>query len=131
MTAINPIISLLHCTHESAHQPPSATVRADHRLETVTDALTRLRAGGYTADFYATHQGQLACRGCNRTMDPTDVQVDHTIRFEGDTNPDHQDIVFAIECACGRKGTYSATSGPSARPDDAAVLRQLARTSHP
>jgi hypothetical protein len=42
MTTINPIISVLHCTHESAHQPPSATVHADHRLETVTDALTRL-----------------------------------------------------------------------------------------
>jgi hypothetical protein len=32
-------------------------VSADNRLETVTDALTRLRDDGYTADFYATDQG--------------------------------------------------------------------------
>jgi hypothetical protein len=64
-------------------------------------------------------------------MNPAEVQVDHTIRFEGDTNPDYQDIVFAIECACGCKGTYSAAYGPSAPPDDAAVLRQLARPPHP
>lgn len=103
----------------------------DARLETVTDALTRLRAAGYTADFSATAQGDLACQGCNLTMNPTDLQVDHTIRFEGDTNPDDQDILFAIQGACGCKGTYSAAYGPAAPPDDAVVLRLLAHAAHP
>ena len=139
-TNINPIISVLHCTHESAHRTPSVTAHAHgietahaHGIETVTDALNRLRADGYTTDFYATREGKLACRDCDQTMSPADVQVDLTIRFEGDTNPDDQDIVFAIECACacGCKGTYSAAYGPSTPPDDTAVLRQLARTPHP
>lgn len=130
MSTIDPVVTMLQCAHESEHHP-SATVSAGHRLETVTDALTRLRADGYTADFYATDQGQLACRGCDRTMNPTDVQVDHTVRFEGDTNPDDQDILFAIQCACGCKGTYSSAYGPATPPADSAVLRQLAHATHP
>ena len=100
------------------------------RLETVTDALTRLRVDGYTSDFFANEHGELACRGCDRTMNPADVHVDQTIRFEGDTNPDDQDIVFAIECSggCGCKGVYSAAYGPTTPPEDVAVLHQLART---
>jgi copper chaperone CopZ len=131
MTTIDPVVTVLHCAHESAHRPASATVSADHRLETVTDALTRLRSDGYTAEFYATDKGELACRGCDGTMDPTEVQVDHTVRFEGDTNPDDQDIVFAITCACGCKGTYSAAYGPATPPADSDVLRQLAHAAHP
>ncbi len=131
MSTVSPVVSVLHCSHESAHRPEATTVSDDARLETITDALTRLRTDGYTADFSATAQGDLACQRCNLTMHPTDVQVDHTIRFEGDTNPDDQDIVFAIQCACGCKGTYSAAYGAATPPDDAVVLRQLAHAAHP
>ena len=131
MSTVSPVVSVLHCSHESAHRPEATAVSNDARLETVTDALTRLRADGYTADFSATAQGDLACQGCSLTVHPTDVQVDHTIRFEGDTNPDDQDILFAIQCACGCKGTYSAAYGPAAPPDDAVVLRLLAHAAHP
>ena len=130
MSTVGPVVSVLHCAHESAHRPTSP-VSDDARLETVTYALTRLRADGYTADFSATAQEDLACQGCNQAMHPTDVQVDHTIRFEGDTNPDDQDIVIAIQCACGCKGTYSAAYEPATAPDDPAVLRQLAHAAHP
>ena len=132
MSTVCPVVSVLHCAHEPAYRAlvNATTVSDDARLETVTDALTRLRADGYTADFSATAQGELACQGCNLTTHPTDVQVDHTIRFEGDTNPDDQDIVFAIQCACGCKGTYSAAYGAATPPDDAAVLQQLAHATH-
>ncbi|MEQ1703465.1 MAG: hypothetical protein ABMA25_25440 [Ilumatobacteraceae bacterium] len=130
MSTVSPVVSVLHCPHDSAQRPETTATSNGTGLETVTDALTRLRAVGYTADFSATAQGDLACQGCNRTMHPTDVQVDHTIRFEGDTNPDDQDILFAIQCACGCKGTYSAAYGPATPPDDAAVLRQLAHAAH-
>ena len=130
MSPIDPIISVLHCSHEPSHrlQPSTALPK---RLETVTDALTRLRADGYMSDFFATDQGELACRGCDRTMNPADVRVDQTLRFEGDSNPDDQDIVFAIECGCGCKGVYSAAYGPTTPPEDAAVIRRLGRAPRP
>lgn len=52
-------------------------------------------------------------------MDPGDVQVHETVRFEGDTNPADQDIVLAIGCSSGCKGVYSVpTEGmiPTATP---------------
>jgi len=126
MSPIDPVVSVLHCSHEPSHRLRPST-ELPKQLETVTDALTRLRADGYTSDFFATDQGELACRGCDRTMNPADVRIDQTIRFEGDTNPDDQDIVFAIECDSGCKGVYSAAYGPATPPEDAAVLHQLAR----
>jgi copper chaperone CopZ len=126
MSSIEPVVAFLHCTHRAEDDSPTAG-QTQHRLETLTDALSRLRADGYRSDFFATDHGELACRGCDRSTDPAYVQVDHTVRFEGDTNPDDQDIVLAIECGCGCKGVYSAAYGPSTPPEDAAVLRRLAR----
>ena len=131
MTTVKPVVTVLHCSHEPAHGLPRAASPDNHRLETVTDALARLRNDGYTADFTGTSQGRLACQHCNRTMGSSDVQVDHTVRFEGDTNPDDQDIMFAIQCVCGCKGVYSAAYGPATPPEDAAVLQSLAHAAHP
>jgi len=126
MSPIDPKISVLHCSHEPHRIQPSTEL--PKRLETVTDALARLRADGYTSDFFATDQGELACRGCDLTMDPADVRIDQTIRFEGDSNPDDQDIVFAIEWGgCGCRGVYSAAYGPTTPSEDAVVIRRLAR----
>jgi copper chaperone CopZ len=127
MNSIVPTVSVLPCEHGADHSHVATSGTPPHRLETVTDALARLRAAGYTADFSATDDGQLACLGCERTMDPTEATVHETIRFEGDTNPDDQDIVFALHCVGGCAGTYTAAYGPSAPPNDANVLRQLAR----
>lgn len=127
MTTVTPTISPRHCTHQSSHQTSSVAAPADHPLETVTDALTRLRAEGFTNDFSATSQGGLACSGCLATMDPAATRVHETVRFEGDSNPDDQDIVLAISCSSGCKGVYSAAYGPATPPNDIAVLQKLAR----
>jgi copper chaperone CopZ len=131
MTEVNPSISVIQCTHDPSLRRTPEFGPAHRGLDTVTDALNRLRADGYTADFYATDQGELGCRKCERTMNPTEVQVDHTIRFEGDSNPDDEDIVFALVCGGGCLGTYTAAYGLSTPPNDTAVLRQLARIAHP
>ena len=127
MTTARPTISTLGCIHQGTHQTSATAEVAEHRLETVTDALTRLRAEGFRNDFYATEQGELACSGCLQTMDPGGMQVHETVRFEGDSNPDDQDIVFALSCSSGCKGVYSAAYGPSTPPNDTAVLHKLAR----
>lgn len=127
MTNANPSVAVLPCKHE-AHAPRTPTPgNPRQQPETVTDTLDRLRSAGYTTDFYATEDGDLACSRCERTMSPAEAHVDDTIRFEGDSNPDDEDIVFALHCDNGCQGIYTAAYGPSAPPSDAAVLRQLAR----
>jgi len=92
---------------------------------TLTDAMARLRAEGYQADFFATDDGRLGCRTCNANEDPATMQIEHTVRFEGESNPDDEAILLAIRCGCGCLGLYSAAYGPSTPPEDVAVLRRL------
>ena len=104
--------------------PPSPSAHE----ETLTDAIERLRADGYTAELSATEEGNLLCRSCGKTYDPLSLQIDHRVRFEGDSNPDDEAILLAVRDLDGCMGLFSAAFGPSAPPEDAAVLRRLARS---
>ena len=96
-------------------------------METLTDAMTRLRAAGYRIDFSATGDGQLRCGSCGAHQDPETMTVHQTVRFEGDSNPDDEAILFALACACGCSGQYSAAYGPDTPAADAEILRRLSR----
>jgi len=94
--------------------------------DTLVGAMARLRVMGYTSDFDAIDDGLLTCTECGSTLDPADMQIDHTIRFEGASNPDDESILLGISCPCGCKGVYTTGYGPSAGRRDARVLRALA-----
>ncbi len=98
-------------------------------METLTQAIDRLRNDGYGADFFATEDGKLGCRGCGTIEDPAAMQIDATVRFEGTSNPGDEAILIALTCASGCRGLYSAAYGPSAPPADVAVLQRLPSTS--
>lgn len=95
-------------------------------LETLTEALVRFRGEGYGAELYATPEGHLACRACNTVGDPSTIRIDHTVRFEGNTDPGDEAILLAITCECGIRGLYTSAYGPNATPEDGAVLRGVA-----
>jgi hypothetical protein len=97
--------------------------------ETLTDAIDRLRRDGYEVDFVAASGGRLACLACDAVYDAEVIVIDHTVRFEGDSNPDDEAILLALHGADGCMGLYSAAFGPSATANDADVLRLLARRS--
>jgi hypothetical protein len=94
-------------------------------MSTVTEAIRSLQADGYTGDFYATENGRLVCGECGNEFDPADVTVDHILRFEGQSDPDDEMIVFALRGPCGDRGIYSAAYGPYRSPEDAAVIAKL------
>ena len=50
--------------------------------ETLTDAIERLRRGGYEVDFVATDDSRLMCVACGAVYDPAVIGIDHTVRFE-------------------------------------------------
>jgi hypothetical protein len=94
---------------------------------TVSEAIARLRADGYDQDFSADG-GALMCGSCRCSMDPRGVVVDVAYRFEGESDPDDEAVVFGLACQeCGVKGVYVAAYGPSMGADDAAVVAALAR----
>jgi hypothetical protein len=94
-------------------------------MSTVTDATRRLQADGYTGNWYANEAGRLVCGECGGEFDPADVVVDQVLRFEGQSDPDDEMILFAVRGPCGDRGVYSAAYGPYQSPEDTAVIAGL------
>lgn len=111
--------------YDNPEAPPNPVVRGRRPMETLTDAMIRLRAEGYRHDFSATDDGELACGECGTSTPPEEMAVRAMVRFEGDTNPDDQAILVALACECGCLGQFSSAFGPTIAAEDAEVLRRL------
>jgi hypothetical protein len=94
--------------------------------DTLTEAIGRLRADGYTDDLAATDDGRLACAQCGVVEDPLTMRIDRTVRFEGASDPGDEAILLAVTCHCGIRGLYSAAYGPATPAADTAVLTRFA-----
>ena len=71
--------------------------------ESLVDALDDLRKRGYEADF-ATQTVCLYCGDLDIRLDPEDFHVDEIYRFEGNSNPDDNTVLYAISSITGVKG---------------------------
>ena len=87
--------------------------------------MRRLQADGYTGNWFATEDGLLRCCETGVDADPSVATIDRTMRFEGQSDPDDEVILFALSEPGGRKGVYSAQYGPSMPAEDAAVIARL------
>ena len=93
--------------------------------DSLSQAIARYRERGYTHDLVATDDGHVVCDECGTSLDPATMQIDHTLRFEGPSDPGDLSILLAVSCDCGVHGLYSAAYGPAAPAADAAVLRRF------
>jgi len=67
------------------------------------------------------------CRHCGRLVGLDDLDADEVHRFEGESNPDDQAIVVALECrSCGWRGVLGSGYGVSVPESDADFLFGLA-----
>lgn len=65
--------------------------------DTVTEAMADLKKQGYTIDFsLLTEKECLICHLTSTVLSPDDFEIDSFYRFEGDTDPGDQMIVYAI-----------------------------------
>ncbi len=79
--------------------------------ETVTEALARLKLKGYALDFNITFDS-IKCTAQNVCLNPHEFEIVEVHRFEGETNPSDEDVVYAIESKDGSiKGTMSSAFG--------------------
>lgn len=78
-------------------------------METLLEAIARLRMLGYRLDFAAA------------------LTVDETVRFEGASDPDDEAILLALSGPDGYRGLYSAAFGAKTTSDDVDVLHVLMR----
>lgn len=96
--------------------------------DTVTDALKDLKARGYSRDFNIAFD-KLVCRETDLCLKPDDFSIVETHRFEGETNPSDEDVVYAVESKDGKvKGVITTAYGAYAEdlsPELLAVLKKL------
>ena len=94
-------------------------------MSTLSDAMRALQAEGYTGNWFATEEGLLRCSESGEDTEPATVAVDRVLRFEGQSDPDDEAILFALSEPGGRKGLYSAQYGPSMPAEDVSMVRRL------
>ena len=82
-----------------------------YNYDTVTAALTDLKLRGFSLDFNLAFD-QLKCTEKDICLDPHEFEIVEFYRFEGDSNPSDEDIVYAIESRNGGiKGVVTSAFG--------------------
>jgi len=90
-------------------------IEVKDEMSPMVTILANLNKEGYQTQFKATKDGI-----CSMTTDqsylPGDVEIKHFYRFEGESDPGDNAIVYAIETNSGEKGTlidsYGANNDP-------------------
>ena len=97
-----------------------------HSYDTVTAALQDLKARGFTVDFNIAFD-KIVCSNNDICLNPGEFEITEVYRFEGDTNPSDEDVVYAIASKDGKvKGTLTSAFGMYAETISNDMIRKLA-----
>ena len=104
---------------------------ASKGMETLREAIRRLETRGFRDALRARPDG-LLYRGRDELVAPEELIVEETVRFEGESDPADESILFALRSRDGRvRGTFLATYGTRIDPGSAAVLERLGELRRP
>ena len=90
--------------------------------DTVTEAVNGLKKRGFSLDFNLKEN----CLVCHeRKFNPEDFEIVEVYRFEGNTDPADEAIVYAIQSVDGTKGVLVNGYGPSADTMSTEMAKKL------
>ncbi len=93
--------------------------------DTLTAALAGLKTKGYTLDFNIAFD-KLMCSDNIVCLNPNEFEITEVYRFEGDTNPDDEDVVYAVESYDKKiKGTFTSAYGIYADTISTEMLQKI------
>jgi len=93
---------------------------------TLSEAVTDLQRRGYTDDL-SVAEHCLVCDARGLNLDPADFHIDEFHRFEGNSDPEDQSIVYAIKSERhGLKGILVNAYGPDASSLTQEMVAKLA-----
>jgi hypothetical protein len=79
--------------------------------DTVTGALSGLKAKGYSLDFNIGAEN-IQCAAHDIVLHPDEFEITEVHRFEGDTNPSDEEVLYAVQSKDGvMKGTIVSAFG--------------------
>lgn len=88
-----------------------------YHYASVIKALEELKSMGFTVDFNLQEEAIY--------NHPDNYEILHIYRYEGDTNPDDEAIVYGIKSSTGEKGVFVAGFSPNSESEAAKVLNEL------
>jgi hypothetical protein len=92
--------------------------------DTLVEALNDLKQRGFTHDFNLDNDC-VVCTEINLSLSPEEFDIVETHRFEGETNPSDQSVLYAIESKKGTKGVLVNAFGIYADPISDAMVKKL------
>jgi hypothetical protein len=96
-------------------------------METLVEAIARLEARGFR-DSFEPVTGGLRALSAGREFAPEALVVEEVVRFEGESDPSEQAILFALRTPAGDvRGTFVAGYGVLTDPSRAEIVRALSR----
>jgi hypothetical protein len=96
-----------------------------HSYETVTEALNELKSRGYDRNFNVAFD-KITCSETDACLSPEEFEIVEVHRFEGDSNPEDEDVVYAVESKDGKmKGVITAAFGTYADTISNKILQKL------
>lgn len=96
-----------------------------YTYDTVTEAINGLKQRGYEMDFNLAFD-KLVCSRTNTCLDPEEFEIDEVHRFEGETNPSDEDVVYAVESKDGKlKGILTGAFGTYADAVSGEMIKKL------
>ena len=93
-----------------------------YTYDTVSEAITGLKSRGFNVDFNLS-ENCLICHG--ERFNPHDFEIVEVYRFEGDSDPSDEAVVYAIESITGMKGVLVNGYGISADTMSSDMAKKL------
>jgi hypothetical protein len=95
-----------------------------YTYDTVTEAIKGLKQRGYTIDFNLEFD-KISCHTVPVSLAPSEFEITEVYRFEGNSDPADEAVVYAIESKHGQKGVLVNGFGISADSVGEEMLKKL------
>ena len=94
-------------------------------FDTMTAALSDLKQRGYTVDFNIAFD-KIICSRNEILLKPEEFEIAEVYRFEGDTDPGDENVVYAVESKTGKvKGVFASAYGTYAEAISNDMIQKL------
>ena len=93
-------------------------------MTTLSEVIPKLREMGYINDFEMIEGGMLS-KQTNDTFQPDELVIERVYRFEGDSNPDDEAVLYGVKASNGLMGIIIDAYGSDDNDDLADFLRKV------
>ena len=93
-------------------------------FDTLTEGMQDLKKRGYNLDFNL-RETCIECASNGMQLSPDEFEITEVYRFEGETDPGDELVLYAIESKEGLKGVLMNAYGPYSNPVSDKLIAKL------